>query len=395
MYALESHTRSGQVFGVSPHFAAVTTFHPSTTSTTVNNQTSIGGGPSVLPPWITPPNDLMPLASGTMVFSAILSLSTLMQLKIFRISTGTPPPIPTLFGITSVATAAYCSHLTSIKAFQMCRQDVIMSSNFNLTNRRDIRANFENAHAIDLDGGDISHVLRVCAFGLLAFKGLGGRFWSIAPSNITNLGSFARTIFSIPATEKYASPSQRQMIERLGRTIGCHTCGSRKIFYRGQNGVKFIADHMPPQAVVKQMNARWYRRLFGIKVKQRFYPQCVTCSNLQGGLLSKATQKLVNEKNANKYFTFRGKVVNLSNAGGGKNAYNHGFTFRKEHLAGGAVAAATTLNANERDVLGGESWGGLMQVKQGNRGRFLEWQNKAERAIHTVVDTCKRYIAFR
>jgi hypothetical protein len=328
-----------------------------------------------------------------MAFTALLSLSTLMQLKIFRISTGTPPPIPTLFGITSVATAAYCSHLASIKAFQMARQDVSWSANLDLINNNGRHAAIENIRQIDRD--DISHALRVCAFGLLAFKGLGGRFWSIAPSNVTNLGSFARTIFSLPATEKYATPSQRKMIEKLGRTIGCHTCGSRKIFYRGQNGVKFIADHMPPQAVVRQMNARWYRRLFGIKVKQRFYPQCITCSNLQGGLLSKATQKLLSEKGANKYFIFRGKAMNLSTAGGGKNAYNHGFTFRKEHLAGGAVAAATTLNASERDVMGGESWGGLLQVKNGNRRRFLEWQNVIEKGIHSTIHTLKKYIVFR
>lgn len=381
---------SSQVLGLSPQSTAdITPINASN-----DRLAALAGSPVIPPPWIIPPSDVIPLASGTSVFSALLSLSTLMQLKIFRISTGTPPPIPTLFGITSVATAAYCSHWMSIKAFQMARQDVKMAANFSST-KDYATTTTTGRHLLDFDREDFSHALRVCAFGLLAFKGLGGRFWSIAPSNITNLGSFARTVFSIPATEKYATSSQRKVIERLGRTIGCHTCGSRMIFHKSPNGVKFIADHMPPQAVVKQMNARWYRRLFGIKVKQRFYPQCITCSNLQGGLLSKATQKILGEKDTKKYFIFRGKAMNLATAGGGKNAYNHGFTFRKEYLAGGAVAAATTLNASERDVLGGESWGGLIQVKNGNRRRFLEWQKEVKTAIHGIVETFQKYIVFR
>lgn len=306
-------------------------------------------------------NNAIPISSGTVAFAAMLSLSTLMQLKLFRLSTGTPAPIPTMIGIGSVAAAAAMSHIVSIKAYQIVKQDYHYD------------AFTKPFFDFQIDKGNVAHMLRVCALGLLAYKGLGGRFWAISPSSVTNLGSFARTVFSLPATEKYANPAQRKAIERLGRTFGCHTCGSREIISRGKNGVKFIADHMPPQSVVKQLNKRWYRNIFGIKTKQRFYPQCVSCSNTQGGILSDATRLL--RKNKMK--------INLSDSGGGKNAFNHGMRFRKEHFAGGLVAALT-INASDRDVLG-TGWG----MKSGNRNGFL----KCEQVVNDVKRTVQKYIS--
>ena len=310
-------------------------------------------------------NNAIPIASGTLAFAAMLSLSTLMQLKLFRLSTGTPAPIPTMIGIGSVAAAAAMSHIVSIKAYQIVKQDYHHD------------AFTKPFFDFQIDKTNVAHMLRVCAVGLLAYKGLGGRFWAISPSSVTNLGSFARTVFSLPATEKYANPTQRKAIERLGRTFGCHTCGSREIISRGKNGVKFIADHMPPQSVVKQLNGRWYRKVFGIKTKQRFYPQCVSCSNTQGGILSEATRSL------------RRNMVNLnlSDSGGGKNAFNHGMRFRKEHFAGGLVAALT-INASDRDVLG-PGWG----MKSGNRNEFLKWEQNVAMVVNDVKRTVQKYIS--
>jgi len=310
-------------------------------------------------------NNAIPIASGTLAFAAMLSLSTLMQLKLFRLSTGTPAPIPTMIGIGSVAAAAAMSHIVSIKAYQIVKQDYHYD------------AFTKPFFDFQIDKANVAHMLRVCAVGLLAYKGLGGRFWAISPSSVTNLGSFARTVFSLPATEKYANPTQRKAIERLGRTFGCHTCGSREIISRGKNGVKFIADHMPPQSVVKQLNGRWYRKVFGIKTKQRFYPQCVSCSNTQGGILSEATRSL--RKNMIN--------LNLSDSGGGKNAFNHGMRFRKEHFAGGLVAALT-INASDRDVLG-TGWG----MKSGNRNQFLKWEQNVATVVNDVKRTVKKYIS--
>lgn len=78
----------------------------------------------------------------------------------------------------------------------------------------------------------------------------------------------------------------------------------------------------------------------------------------------------------------KGKLPNLANVGGGKNAYNHWMTFRREHFAGGIVAAATVYNAKERDVLGG---GRSALARAGNRRRFMEWQKD----VMDVFEQCR------
>jgi hypothetical protein len=165
--------------------------------------------------------------------------------------------------------------------------------------------------------------LRICSIGVLAFTLLGGRFWAIAPSSYTNLGSFARA--SLPATERYANASQRLTIERLGKVFGCHTCGSRRIF---QSGSQFVADHMPPKSVAEQLRKRWYNRLLRRNVSFRFYPQCITCSNKQGSILSNAIVQLQSK--------------NLARAGI-RQAYYHGFRPRVYHLTGGVVGAGLVI----------------------------------------------------
>jgi len=110
-------------------------------------------------------NNVIPMAAGTLAFAAILSLSTLMQLKLFRISTGSPPPIPSMIGFGSVAAAAAMSHVVSIKAFQIVKQD---SSIFDA-----ITKPFYDFH---IEKDNVAHLLRVSAIGLLAYKRLGGRF---------------------------------------------------------------------------------------------------------------------------------------------------------------------------------------------------------------------------
>ena len=59
-----------------------------------------------------------PTIAGTAVFASTLALSTLTQLKIFGISTGTMAPIPSIVGVLSVAAASIASQTVSIKAYQ-------------------------------------------------------------------------------------------------------------------------------------------------------------------------------------------------------------------------------------------------------------------------------------
>ena len=60
-----------------------------------------------------------PTIFGTAAFAMTLSISTLTQLKILGVSTGTLAPIPTFLGMASVAVASLASHRTSIEAYKM------------------------------------------------------------------------------------------------------------------------------------------------------------------------------------------------------------------------------------------------------------------------------------
>lgn len=196
-----------------------------------------------------------------------------------------------------------------------------------------------------------------CIIGLLAFRLLGGRFWAIAPSSYTNLGSYAR--WSIPCGPKYANGTERPLIELKGKIWGCHTCGKRLLFDR--NKPKFIADHMPPKSVAKQMNNTWLRRWKILKeVQFRFYPQCYRCSSKQGSILSKASNNLPTDT----WFPSITNALILSNAGGGRMSYFHGFQFRLNHLSGGVLAAATTVGATDQEI----------QTRNMHRFERLHWK---------------------
>ena len=115
--------------------------------------------------------------------------------------------------------------------------------------------------------------------GLGLFRLLGGRFFSVLPSDYARLGAF-RPKEMVRATLAYASKSTKRHISWLGSMNGCHTCGTR----RGP----FVADHMPPVKFVKEANAKWWRRLTGRTVKQHFYPQCEPCSLVQSHIVKNA-----------------------------------------------------------------------------------------------------------
>jgi hypothetical protein len=209
---------------------------------------------------------------------------------------------------------------------------------------------------------------------LVAFKLLGGRFWAISPSSYTHLGSFAR--WSIPCTSSYATSNQRKMIEQMGRKWGCHTCGSRSMMVgpgggksflaSSKSSIRFVGDHMPPKSVAEQMNRNWLRRLRVLpKVQFRFYPQCVTCSNTQGSILSKATHQLKSQRGFSGIF----KGAALYDSGGGAMAHFHGLRFRVNHLAGSVVAAGTVVGASNQEI------------SQGNPKRLQRCQDKLETII--------------
>ncbi len=297
-----------------------------------------------LPDWV------LPTVAGVGAFSTTLCLSTLAQLHILKVSTATPAPIPTLIGIVTVCAASLASQKVAMETHHLMTAQP-SNSIFGVKSGSMIRRGRPREETTNIEIGHHFiqlpvHSLRVCAVGLLVFKLLGGRFWAIAPSSYTHLGSFAR--WSLPATEKYASTTQRLAIEKMGRRVGCHTCGSRMLFGR-HYGVLFHGDHQPPKYLAAKMNQRWFRRILGLTVQFRFYPQCTVCSNTQGSILSVASKMGTFDRSASAYF--------------------HGMRFRINHLTGGAVAALTVVDASDQDIV------------LGNRQRFRDVHETVENLV--------------
>jgi hypothetical protein len=109
---------------------------------------------------------------------------------------------------------------------------------------------------------------------LLTFRALGGRYFSLLPSDYASLGAFRSAVTSTPAGLDYADSRHRGAIEMAGRVAGCHTCGTRR-------AAVYIADHQPPLKLVKRQNAGFLRRRVLGPVSQSFFPQCAECSLVQ------------------------------------------------------------------------------------------------------------------
>ena len=210
-----------------------------------------------------------------------------------------------------------------------------------------------------------------CVLGLLTYKTIfRSNFISLSPSSYTARGSFARIGIPAPPNFNYATKAQRAKLERIGKWWGCHTCGSRMIFSNMSKN-KFNGDHIPPVSVAKQINSRWYRKPFGWKVSQKFYPQCRNCSNKQGGLLSSA----VNAGHKN-----------LHSVGGGQESYFHGRRLRIGHLTGGAVAVLSIGNSNADGK-------NEIELVESSRSRVSSFQDMIEdigREVRDRVETAWR-----
>ena len=230
------------------------------------------------------------------------------------------------------------------------------------------------------------HAARICIIGILTYKTIfRSNFMSLSPSSYTARGSFATKGIPIgsgggtSSSFNYASKSQRDALHKIGTRFGCHTCGTRLLFDRTSS--KFHGDHIPPISVAKQINNRWYNRILGRTVAQRFYPQCTSCSSKQGGLLSRG----VNAGHKN-----------LHSVGGGSESYFHGCRMRMGHLTGGLVAAVSTLGVVDdcreaRWVMGSdedEDEAALVVVRS-SRDRIRLIQYWVEDLIHDAGQTIR------
>jgi uncharacterized protein RhaS with RHS repeats len=75
---------------------------------------------------------------------------------------------------------------------------------------------------------------------------------------------------SVPARgpDRDFTPGERDKINDIGGTSGCHTCGSTEA---GTSSGNFIPDHQPPNKLNPTGGA------------QALYPHCLNCSRTQGG----------------------------------------------------------------------------------------------------------------
>jgi len=323
------------------------------------------------------PDSVFPVIGGCIAFGTTLAVSTAAQ-KVIGVSTGTKI-VPSFLGFASVCGASLVSEQAAILTYELktdprkrsfeyvqnkIKNQFVETSRNIIESSSQLRGRKKDQFKLPM------HEIRVCLLGLLAFKSLGGRFWAISPSSYTHLGSFAR--WSIPCTENYADAKQRTMIEQMGRKWGCHTCGSKMYFSSAKSGItgktyRFAADHMPPKSVAKHMNDQWFRKigLLG-KVKFRFYPQCVSCSNTQGSILSKTGSELG-------LLPRRIWASTMKGAGGGTTANFHGFTPRINHLVGGVLAATIVVGADDQEIA------------EGNPKRLEKWQARMQTIIKNTL----------
>ena len=115
------------------------------------------------------------------------------------------------------------------------------------------------------------------------------------PSDVSHPGALARR--SMPSNgAHYATDAQRKTLALWMRRDGCHHCGAT----RGP----VVGDHMPPNkkafgsgaAAARAREGRWTTRAWNflrMVPKQRFYPQCRLCSDLQSVAVRTGRKTLV------------------------------------------------------------------------------------------------------
>lgn len=179
------------------------------------------------------------------------------------ITVSTPFIARSLIGFSSTAASLYGSNVMT--------NEIIKISNDNLNkdkvnhydkrenDKQQISTNNRNKYGLSSD------LLRRCMLGTVLYLFLEHGFYkTVFPSNSSDYGVFVNTfrrkmnIYSIPVINVDASNSQRKQIQVLGRALGCHQCGSKS--------GKFIADHMPPTKIARELSTSMWRKLLSIKV---------------------------------------------------------------------------------------------------------------------------------
>ena len=108
-------------------------------------------------------------------------------------------------------------------------------------------------------GGGIADFGMVAVIG--GVKGAGEAHPTFGP------GQYAGEAISARSTSQRFTVAERAEINRIGKTTGCHTCGTTN---PGTKSGNFVPDHQPPSALAQE------------GTPQQLYPQCINCSREQG-----------------------------------------------------------------------------------------------------------------
>lgn len=195
--------------------------------------------------------------SGALTFPAILGLGQLVVFKPLRLTCSSP--LASVCGGASVLVAGCLASVAAVQTASL------------LHHWKPSELSQSPVHHTTIGPPEILASTVASAF---VFRALGGRFSSVLPSHLLKPGAFAREW--IPARSSLASERERHIIQQLGRSHGCHSCGKRSV-------KQFNADHQPPNKINNSENVSSGSN----GVLQRLYPQCKNCSGLQGSLISR------------------------------------------------------------------------------------------------------------
>ncbi|CRG98876.1 conserved Plasmodium membrane protein, unknown function [Plasmodium relictum] len=148
--------------------------------------------------------------------------------------------------------------------------------------------------------------LRYFVLTNLFFKFFDGTYNKFSPSDVKMPGVYSDTKKSLEKDMKYATKKEIDILRDFCKKMGCHTCGVT--CYE-----KFIGDHQPPIQVIKDM-IEYYKkrkiRLYFLKLfklydtKQRLYPQCIKCSQIQSASVRCKKLRLIPHYNTIRIFHF-------------------------------------------------------------------------------------------
>lgn len=198
---------------------------------------------------------------GAVAFPSILGLAQTALFKPLRITCGSGW-VSSVFGGASVCMAGCVASLAAIK---MCS----LVQKWDVGGGSGMHRSLPREHIVLFSTPEL--VLSTVS-GLVLFRALGGRFYSILPSSMTKPGAFAREWIPARGPQR-ATSLEKDILQMIGRKHGCHTCGKRKTS-------QFVADHQPPSKIVNSNNNNASELIL-----QRFYPQCSKCSGIQGGVV--------------------------------------------------------------------------------------------------------------